>query len=42
MTLLYTNIFNILFSENTNDATDVIFDAEAGPSTSSLRGTYQT
>ena len=31
----------ILFSEDTeNNATDTIFDEEAGPSTSSLGGTY--
>ena len=32
--------FIILFSEDTNNATDTIFDAEAGPSTSSLKDTY--
>ena len=32
--------FIILFSEDTNNATDTIFDAEAGPSTSTLKGTY--
>ena len=32
--------FIILFLEDANNATDTIFDAEGGPSTSALKGTY--